>query len=298
MTNKYIALTQQQEEILTGLMLGDGHLCLNGISAYLTVVRAIKDKEYLEYEADIFFKFLTKSHQEIGLKQRSHYKKEYNKTYIDVFFNTSNNPVFLAHQEKWYRNCVKIVPSDLKLTSTTVAHWIADDAYLTTNKLPYRFAMSLSTHGFTKDEVYFLADLLHERYQEKFIVSPSKKKYYFIRGYDSACRAIFADIDPYFKMKRKRIWEEPDARFYANQPERQVSQIETIAARRKYLAEVIDLGNSITMKELAVGLGYIYNGKIDYRNVNYLLQPYLNSGKVSKEVDKFNNNTTTIKVIK
>ena len=55
-------LTQQQQEIFNGLMLGDGSLekHKNGKNGKLKITRAKKDRNYLEYHSKIFQNFTLK----------------------------------------------------------------------------------------------------------------------------------------------------------------------------------------------------------------------------------------------
>lgn len=298
----FIPLTLYQEQVLTGLMLGDGHLAINGkaINASLMVSRAIKDKDYLQYEADLFQNLLAPRYCDAV-----QYSKSFNKThnrYKEAYsFATSNNPSLTVHQKRWYQNKIKIVPLDLQLSSISVAHWVADDGSVDYNKLPYRLRLELSTHGFTKTEVEFLANLLNERYHEEFLVrgkNKKGKKYWIIKAYDSACRELFADIDPYFKMDRKRIWDKPESRFWTDQPERQISKVKIAGCRRELFRRIVENGNPITLKQIAEQLGYAHNDRFDYRSVNRILKPYLESGQIIKDMDKHNNNLITIRVIK
>jgi (2Fe-2S) ferredoxin len=220
-------------------------------------------------------------------------------------FSTVHSPTFTPYYSLWYQNVdsrkVKQVPNSLKLNGQVVAHWIADDGFVTYNKLPHRLQCDFATQGFSKSEVEFLASLLNDRYGEEFLIKPKRrndKMYYIIRAYDSACRAMFLDIDPYFKMERKRIWDKPESRFWSNQPERQRSTIHDFANRKVLLAKIIDAGEPITMKELAKQLGYTDGGKPGYANVNKLLKPYTDAGRIVKEFDNMNYNAVTIRIVK
>lgn len=270
-------------------MLGDGHLAPGGRNARLMIGRAEKDKDYLEFERNIFHNFLTPANKdEISLNNDR------------CCFSTIASPTFTPYRLKWYPNGKKIVPLDLELSSVSIAHWIADDGHVSYNKLPYRFTLELSTHGFSQTEVIFLSNLLKNKYDEDFIVGPKNKKktYYVIKAYDSACRAVFKDIDCYFKMYRKRIWNKPESRFYNDPPGRQRSMLKDFKIKQEKLFNLIESGVPITLINLANELGYIYNGKPEYKAMNKLLKQYLESGKIIKEVDKFNNNTTTVRILK
>lgn len=267
----YIKLTEYQDQVLTGLMLGDGHLDKVNKNAHLSLNRSIKDLEYLKFESNIFYNFLTPLFQNHLVKMTLSFDKRSSKYYEGCYFRTARNGSLTEYHYKWY-NGTKILPKDLKLSSPTMAHWIADDGHITYNKLPYRFVLELSTHSFTENEVEFLIKLLSDRYKEKFLPSFKNKKYFIIKAYDSACRSIFKDIDPYFKMIRKRIWDMPESRFYSNIPERQISTKDEFAKRAFKMQEIFNNNNSISLKELKNQL--LYGDKVSYNSLRSILLPF------------------------
>jgi len=109
---------------------------------------------------------------------------------------------------------------------------------------------------------------------------------------------MFLDIDPYFKMTRKRIWDKPESRFWVDQPERQRSMVQGFRNRKALIAKIVETGEPITLIQLAHDLGYVYNDQIDYKSVNKLLKPYLNQGIIVKDMDRSNNNAVTIRIVK
>ncbi len=178
MTHPLIQLTEDQHNALTGSMLGDGHLVVakNNINAALMIGRSYKDVEYLKYEMSIFDNFLSLLSRSRGPKIHI---KSYNGKYEDTKqcnFNTIASPSFTPYHKLWYLNKKKIVPNNLVLNGQIIAHWIADDASVLYNKLPYRFVVEFATNGFSEDEVNFLASLLKERYNEDFLVRQKNRK--------------------------------------------------------------------------------------------------------------------------
>lgn len=297
----YVPLTKEQHNVLTGLMLGDGHLRIakSNINAALMVGRSYKDFPYMEYELSLFYNFCSPLTQNRGPRVIDKFDKIISSIRKECAFNTVASPSFTPYHKLWYPNGKKkIVPNDLILSPQIIAHWICDDGHVTYNKLPYRLKLELSTHGFSEEEVNFLSKLLENKYNEKFLVKKKTRKdkvYFMIKAYDSACRALFKDIDSFFKMDRKRIWDKPESRFYNDVPERQTSHIESLKERKEILDNIVksssSSSSSILLKDLAVELSYIYNGVIDYKCINKLLKPYIADGIIIKEIDILNNNT-------
>ena len=302
----FVPLTDIQHNALTGLMLGDGCLAqsASNINARLALGRCVEDRDYLQYEAEIFSNFAAPRYHNSVVYTSSIDKRD-GSLREGYRFETIASPSFTSYHSLWYRlvdgEYIKIVPNSLQLNGQIIAHWIADDGSLNYNKLPYRLRCEISTHGFTKDEVEFLASLLNQRYSEEFLVRPKNRKgktWYIIKAYDSACRAMFLDIDPYFKMTRKRIWDKPESRFWVDQPERQRSMVQGFRNRKALIAKIVETGEPITLIQLAHDLGYVYNDQIDYKSVNKLLKPYLNQGIIVKDMDRSNNNAVTIRIVK
>jgi hypothetical protein len=255
-------------------MLGDGHISRNSRwkadsianNALLVVQRAIIDVDYLKSEAQIFYNLLTSYFQNrLVTIFNPKIDPRTGKSYPACRFKTTCNPVFTEYHNKWYHNRTKIVPTNLLLSSVAIAHWIADDGSIikANAKLTFRFKMEISTHGFSEVEVNFLADLLCARYNEKFLVFPrirNNKKQFIILAYDSACRALISDIDPYFNLARKRIWDKPDCNFYQDQPERQVSRNDLFLWRKEKMQEIINNNSFLSTKKVKQLLQYKGNG--------------------------------------
>src|SRR5713101_5202095 len=240
------------------------HLAINGkaINASLMIGRAVKDKDYLQYEADIFANFAAPRYSE-GVHYHCYVPKRDTPLQEGYDFATVASPTFTPFHKKWYKERIKIVPEDLELNGQIIAHWLADDGSVGYNKLPFRFEATFNTHGFTKTEVEFLASLLNKRYNEEFLVRPKHrngKTWWIIRAYDSACRAMFTDIDPYFKMDRKRIWDKPESRFWNDPPERQRSMTNDLARRKKMIEEIIRDCERVKLADLCSLLGYTSKG--------------------------------------
>lgn len=280
--HEYIVLTAFQSKAITGSLLGDGFLDKESKNASLRITRSINDIDYLKYEANIFYNFLTEDAKTTLVKTTSQFDKRTNKEYRSCYFLTQRNPVFTELSYKWYNNGIKVIPNDIELSNIAIAHWIADDGCISTSRVPYRFSLEISTQSFSEAEVDFLSSLLSFKYNEKFFSSPkiiNNKKRFIIKAYDSACRVLFKDIDTYFKLYRKRIWDNPETRFYTNPPERQIEKVNLFVWRKIKMQEILDNYNSISLEDLKEQLKY--NGKTHSRVFNSLFIYFPN--KIKKE---------------
>src|ERR1700682_6495498 len=112
-------LTKIQEEILIGLMLGDGSLWKgeHGKTPQLCITRAIKDKNYIYYHKMFFSDFISNN----GIRETSYYDERTNKIYHRIMLRTGHNDIFNKYYQEWYKDGYKIVPNNLELTPTIIA---------------------------------------------------------------------------------------------------------------------------------------------------------------------------------
>lgn len=123
--------SNEQKEILDGLMLGDGNLSIGGkcINARLRINRSFEDYEYSNWILEVFKIFCTK--KSLGIK--TVFDGRYNKNYKSIYFYTKRNYLFTEYFNRWYKNGNKILPKNLKLTSLVIAIWFADDGTIYEN---------------------------------------------------------------------------------------------------------------------------------------------------------------------
>lgn len=201
-------ITQEELEILNGLMLGDG--CLekhkNGTNASLRITRASKDKEYL-----IFHKNKLINLPYCKIRDRENLDKRTNKIYYSSILSTRVSAELTLLYNKWYIGGVKIIPKDLELTPIVLATWFADDGNIIVNKGRYR--IKLSTHGFTYDEVIFLQLLILKTFKINMSIykdNSGKKQHWFLQINSKKEVKNFTEIiDSYLpdEMSRKSdIW--------------------------------------------------------------------------------------------
>jgi hypothetical protein len=302
-----IILSPLQMEAITGSLLGDGTLnrkknrgglkVVGNVS--FTIARALEDLEYLQYEAKLFNNCFPSTSKNI-IKCSSIFDKreKFNRYYHKCRFTTCANITFTESHNKWYRQNdkgenIKIIPSDLQLSSLIIAHWFADDGSITlnaTSRLP-RFEVRFSTEGFTKDEVQFLISLLENRYNEKFSMYNRKQgngQQYIISGLDSASRTMISDIDLVFHMQRKRLWDNPITRYYIDPPKRAINREQYLKDKQQSFFDELSLHEEISAYDLSKQLNYWFISKSGDRNepnyhmLNKMIKPYINSGQVKK----------------
>jgi LAGLIDADG DNA endonuclease family protein len=216
-------LTERQHSVLTGLMLGDGHLHREKPThnPVLRLDRAAGDRRYLEDNRSVFKEFC--SNQIVPYIATAPDGKQYEM----CSFATRSCPYFASYYNEWYDDIgFKRVPRNLILNPEIIAIWFADDGHIKTRKSEYRFYLRLCTEGFLPEDVEFLADTLTTRYGEKFNLlhlGSAKDGHEKLRivACDYAARKMLQEIDTVFpeSMERKAIkWRRPTARFYQDVP--------------------------------------------------------------------------------
>jgi LAGLIDADG DNA endonuclease family protein len=264
-------LSDYQNEILDGLMLGDGGLCMatgypNG-NPRLSITRAFKDHDYLMENYEVFKGFCStppRSVDYIGVGGTPLQKSS---------FGTRHVEAFRAARQRWYPDGIKLVPNDLKLTSLVISIWLADDGHIskrTTKKSSQgRLHTTFNSQSFTKEDNEFLIALLRERYNEVFSLGMQRSKY-VITAADTASRVMYRDIDASFpqSMTRKALWRDPDVRLWEDVPSVRFSFIEGKAAdnRVNALVGAMKEMKHATPSEVAFRLGWtntMNNGRIE-----------------------------------
>jgi hypothetical protein len=199
-------LSYEQEQILNGLMLGDG--CIVYPRKYgsnyprLTITRQLEDKEYLFWQYNVFKEFY-------GTEPK-YFKSYHNKAekfYEGYSSRTKSGEIFKLIRQAWYdNNGKKIIPKNLKITPLVLLIWFLDDGCIITkseNNLIIKFA----TDGFSYDDVYFLKTHLNDSYQINLNIYKNGNGF-ILKGSTIAAKMIISIIDPIFIlcMNRKRTW--------------------------------------------------------------------------------------------
>jgi transposase-like protein len=195
-THETTPLTLQEREVLDGLMLGDGCLSLgkNSRNPCLRITRTATDLDYIHWTADVFRARLT----DASVRVRTIFDSRTRKHYEQAKFRTRCDSALRAPHLRWYPDGTKVVPDDLRLSAVAVAVWFADDGSVcaASRRSP---EIKFATHGFQGSDVQRLADLLSDRYEERFpVYAAGKPGQFMIRAGGSAAKALLRDIDPVF----------------------------------------------------------------------------------------------------
>lgn len=151
-------LTQRQDAIITGTILGDVCLEQNGKYVRLRLEHGISQKSYLLWKYNEIKEVIT------GNVMSLHYYHKVNKCFYDSFrAYTFCNQIFTAYWNTFYLNKKKIIPLRIKSIlkdPLSLAVWFMDDGY----KRNDCNALRLGTDSFTKDEQIILQSVLKSNF--------------------------------------------------------------------------------------------------------------------------------------
>ena len=160
-----ITIESPLNEIMIGLLLGDGHIqkrSINGNSRFIYGQSSLR-LHHLNYFNHVFELFKPYLSKDFNPKKRSFTDKRSNKKYSSVQFATLSLPCFNYYKDLFYNSkYLKIVPSNIQnlLSPRGLAYWIMDDGSLQ-NK-----GLHLNTYGFSNQDVLKLKSTLENMFGE------------------------------------------------------------------------------------------------------------------------------------
>lgn len=156
----HACLTEEQQDLITGSLLGDGFLLSSDI---FRIKQKSTRREYVDFLHEKFSPFSTPVRIDESRKPTrvngkiSHKLEDWKGGYtISASFSTRKHKVFHDLRAKWYPNGFKALPDDLKLNPTIVTHWYLQDGYHNKARGYHR----ISTQSFSKIEVERLSEML------------------------------------------------------------------------------------------------------------------------------------------
>lgn len=172
-------LPQNLKDILIGLLLGDAHISKSKTKdSYISFEQGINNQEYLYFIYELF-----KDYSKNLPTEYKRFDKRYNKENISIYFRTINSPIFNEFTQIFLDlNGNKIIPYTLYdyLTPKGLAFWLMDDG-----QYVKRGGITLCTDSFTKEEVFFLKEILEKKFNLKCSIHNKNPKLGYYRIYIS-----------------------------------------------------------------------------------------------------------------
>ena len=151
-------LTEKEDAIIVGSILGDGCLEHNGSHVRIRFEHGISQKEYLLWKYEQLKNIVA------GPPMKVHaFHRKNQKFYDSLRFYTRSNEAFEKYSETFYKDKRKIIPkniSELLTHPLSLAVWFMDDGY----KRNDCNALRLSTDSFNKNEQEILSDILNRNF--------------------------------------------------------------------------------------------------------------------------------------
>ncbi len=193
---KSLNLTDEQREVLVGLMLGDGHLeTQNGGRTYrLKIEQSEKHKAYVEHLYRLFAEWVRTPPQQKVVRSRGHES-------VNWWFQTLSHGAFRFYAHQFYDGARKRVPKLIHrwLSPRALAYWFMDDGSV---KSAQSRGVIFNTQGFTLKEVELLCKVLKDKFT--FMAKPRKQKegYQIYISGDSYER-FRAIVEPYLILEMR-----------------------------------------------------------------------------------------------
>jgi len=209
------SLTELQKNFLDGLLLGDASIVYavknKSIFPRLTLSRKEEDKDYLFWQYETFKDFYG-----TGPTAKKCFDKRTEKEYYQYHLQTKSGIIFAEYHKRWYPSGVKIIPKELKITPLLLLVWFLDDGCIV-NSSKNGLTLKLSTNGFSKDDVLFLAKLLDHYFNDTFNVYKNGSGF-IIKASTLPTIKFIKKIDAVFPecMQRKRTWNNFDFEYVNN----------------------------------------------------------------------------------
>lgn len=155
---KKIKLTKEQREVIFGKMLGDGHLETQnkGRTYRLKIEHSIKQKEYVDWQFDLFRNIVLSTPQE-------KIKKINEISYVNYGFSTLSIDSFRFFANQFYKDNKKKIPKLIHrwLAPLTMAVWFMDDGSIKSDR---NKSLILNTQSFSKKDVEMLKNVLEQKF--------------------------------------------------------------------------------------------------------------------------------------
>lgn len=159
-------LTEFQQAVLVGTLLGDGSIAKHGRHHRLFVKHKIAHRALADWKRDVFIDFTTMPLHLFDQRLNGN-------RYPCVQFVTRTDPVFSEWRERFYEGRRKIVPADIDslVSPVSIATWLMDDGTAD------RAGVTFQTHSFELDEVERLAAMLCGRFQISASITTNKGRW-------------------------------------------------------------------------------------------------------------------------
>ena len=233
LTTRCTVLTPDHQSIITGLLLGDGHIAQRGNSRTPRLGLTSTEPEYAQaVMAALPFEWTP---PQITPAQSMLIKGQMCRCKASWRVNSLADVCLHEYYDKWYPDSKKVVPSDIRLTPLAVLHWFLGDGSSTWQGRPGKqhTLLSFATHGFMKAECEMLCDKLKEADPQMTFQVHKQRTFWVVETNKYAAITAFYEyvgvcLYPCFEYK----WKQPA------QHRKMLSVVDVAKATEMYLAGI------------------------------------------------------------
>ena len=182
--NPRLLLTQQQHDVITGMLLGDGNVRLRDQNSLFRVEHSERQKNYV-YWTYFLFKEFTMSEPMVS-SPRGHHK------YSMYSFTTFVHPVFNFYHDLFYKTGTKRITKQIldMLTPQSLAVWVCDDGSYSNSGQH----IILCTNCFTLEEHKLMQEYFKEKWGLNCSIRFRDGKYYYLSFYKKDTQKLISII--------------------------------------------------------------------------------------------------------
>lgn len=183
--NKEVQLTEEQEEVLYGSLLGDMYIGINGKLPRVSINHSGDQEEYFDHKCEIFKNLLGK------VNKTPRYDKRTQKYYNRYAVRLLAHPIFQEFYNNLYKDGIKIITKEWlnKVTPRGLAFWFMDDGCN---------AGTLATNCFTEEECELVRTWLEETYNIKTTLHKAANNQHVIYIKSESRPTFYNLVSPYF----------------------------------------------------------------------------------------------------
>lgn len=135
-------------DIITGSLLSDG--CINNSNNgknYFWTHTSINE-DYIDY---IISETNLNLSKKFNKEKEFYYKNKKYKSKKNFYFKSKSSVSFTNYKKLWYKNRIKVVPENIKITPTVLLHW-----YLGDGSISRENGITLCTDSFSSESINYL----------------------------------------------------------------------------------------------------------------------------------------------
>lgn len=154
---KQLKFTNNQRELIVGLLLGDGHLeTQNGRTYRLKVEHSIKQKDYVDWLYQNFSEWVHQS-------PKARIKDSFGKELVSYGFTTYSTGLLRFYAQQFYSGKKKVMPKLIGklLSSKALAIWFMDDGSWKSDRHRTYIIHSL---GYSRKELTLVEEVLKKKF--------------------------------------------------------------------------------------------------------------------------------------